>query len=73
MREKLADVTADARAFVYSSNPNDQIFVENFNETVSLGLPIGMRFSDGTCLRTAGGSRQSVISTWTKSGAVPPP
>lgn len=46
MREKLADVTAGAQAFVRSSNPNDQIFVVNFNETVSLGLPIGMRFSD---------------------------
>jgi Ca-activated chloride channel family protein len=46
MREKLADVTAGAQAFVRSSNPNDQMFVVNFNETVSLGLPIGMRFSD---------------------------
>ena len=46
MREKLADVTAGAQAFVHSSNPNDQMFVVNFNETVSLGLPIGMRFSD---------------------------
>ncbi len=46
MREKLADVTAAAQAFVRSSNPNDQMFVVNFNETVSLGLPIGMRFSD---------------------------
>jgi len=46
MREKLADVTAGAQAFVHSSNPNDQMFVVNFNETVSLGLPKGMRFSD---------------------------
>jgi Ca-activated chloride channel homolog len=46
MREKLADVTAGARAFVDSSNRDDQMFVVNFNETVSLGLPIGMRFSD---------------------------
>jgi len=46
MREKLADVTAGARAFVHSSNPNDQMFVVNFSELVSLGLPIGMRFSD---------------------------
>ncbi len=45
MREKLADVTAGARACVHSSNPNDQMFVVNFNETVSSGLPIGMRFS----------------------------
>jgi Ca-activated chloride channel family protein len=46
MREKLADVTAGARAFVRSSNPNDQMFVVNFNEKVSLGLPARMRFSD---------------------------
>ena len=46
MREKLADVTAGARAFVRSSNSNDQMFVVNFNERVSLGLPAGMRFSD---------------------------
>jgi Ca-activated chloride channel homolog len=46
MRVKLADVTAGARAFVRSSNSKDQMFVVNFNETVSLGLPIGMHFSD---------------------------
>jgi len=46
MREKLAEVTTAARAFVRSSNSDDQMFVVNFNETVSLGLPIGMRFSD---------------------------
>ena len=46
MREKLPEVTAAARAFVKSSNPNDQMFVVNFNETVSLGLPAGVRFSD---------------------------
>ncbi len=46
MREKLADVTAAAQAFVQSSNSADRMFVVNFNETVSLGLPIGMPFSD---------------------------
>jgi VWFA-related protein len=46
MREKLADVTAAAQAFVHSSNSQDQMFVVNFNEAVSLGLPVGMRFSD---------------------------
>ena len=46
MREKLADVTAAARAFVRSSNSNDQMFVVNFNERVSPGLPAGMQFSD---------------------------
>jgi Ca-activated chloride channel family protein len=46
MGEKLADVTAAAQAFVRSSNSDDRMFVVNFNETVSLGLPSGMRFSD---------------------------
>jgi Ca-activated chloride channel family protein len=46
MREKLAEVTAAARAFVQSSNSDDRMFVVNFNEKVSLGLPAGVRFSD---------------------------
>jgi Ca-activated chloride channel family protein len=46
MREKLEEVTAGARAFVRSSNSRDQMFVVNFNETVSQGLPLGVRFSD---------------------------
>src|SRR5665213_49427 len=46
MREKLAEVTAGARAFVRSSNSRDQMFVVNFNETVSEGLPRSLRFSD---------------------------
>lgn len=46
MRKKLKDVTAGAQAFVQSSNRNDQMFVVNFNEIASLGLPIGMGFSD---------------------------
>jgi len=45
MRSKLAEVTAGARTFVQFSNPQDQMFVLNFNETVSLGLPRGMAFS----------------------------
>ena len=43
MREKLAEVTAAARTFVRASNPEDQMFVVNFNEDVSLGLPNGTR------------------------------
>ena len=39
MRPKLADVTAAARTFVQSSNPEDEMFVVNFNENVTLGLP----------------------------------
>jgi VWFA-related protein len=46
MREKLGEVTAAARTFVRASNPEDQMFVVNFNEDVSLGLPIGTRFSN---------------------------
>src|SRR5258705_1366697 len=46
MREKLGDVTAGARAFVKSSNSHDQMFVVDFNETVSMGLPGGIDFSD---------------------------
>jgi len=46
MREKLGEVTAAARTFVRASNPGDQMFVVNFNEDVSLGLPVGMRFSN---------------------------
>lgn len=46
MREKLGEVTTGARAFVRSSNSSDQMFVVNFNETVSQGLPRGIRFSD---------------------------
>ena len=46
MSEKLGDVTAGARAFVKSSNSHDQMFVVDFNETVSLGLPQGIDFSD---------------------------
>jgi Ca-activated chloride channel family protein len=45
MRTKLAQVTAGARAFVQFSNPKDQMFVVNFNEKVSLGLPRGIPFS----------------------------
>jgi len=46
MREKLGEVTAAARTFVRASNPEDQMFVVNFNEDVSLGLPRGTRFSN---------------------------
>jgi VWFA-related protein len=48
MRPKLAEVTAAARAFVRSSNREDEMFVVNFNERVSLGLPAAIRFTDST-------------------------
>jgi Ca-activated chloride channel family protein len=39
MRRKLAEVSAAARTFVELSNPDDRMFVVNFNEHVFLGLP----------------------------------
>ncbi len=39
MRTKLPDVIAAARTFVQTSNPEDQMFVVNFNEKVTLGYP----------------------------------
>jgi Ca-activated chloride channel homolog len=46
MRPKLSHVTAAARTFVQSSNQEDQMFVVNFNEKVTLGLPAAIPFSD---------------------------
>jgi Ca-activated chloride channel homolog len=46
MRNKLPDVIAAARVFVQSSSTNDQMFVVNFNEKVTLGLPRAIPFSD---------------------------
>ncbi len=39
MRPKLAEVVVAAGTFVRSSNPEDELFVVNFNEKVTLGLP----------------------------------
>jgi VWFA-related protein len=48
MRPKLAEVSAAAQTFVRSSNPEDEMFVVNFNEHVSLGLPGAVRFTNDT-------------------------
>jgi Ca-activated chloride channel homolog len=48
MRRKLAEVSAAARTFVRSSNREDEMFVVNFNEKVSLGLPGTIRFTSST-------------------------
>jgi VWFA-related protein len=48
MGPKMAEVTAAARAFVRSSNREDEMFVVNFNEKVYLGLPDAIRFTDNT-------------------------
>jgi Ca-activated chloride channel family protein len=45
MQPKLRDVIAAARTFVHSSNPEDQMFVVNFNEHVTLGLPAAIPFT----------------------------
>jgi Ca-activated chloride channel homolog len=46
MRPRLKEVSAAARTFVRSSNREDEMFVVNFNERVSLGLPGTIRFTD---------------------------
>lgn len=46
MRPKRREVIAAALAFARSSNPQDQMFVVNFNERVSFGLPENMPFTD---------------------------
>ena len=46
MQPKIAEVTAAARTFVRSSNPGDEMFVVNFNETVTLELPGAIRFTN---------------------------
>jgi Ca-activated chloride channel family protein len=46
MRPKLAHVIEAARAFARSSNPRDQLFVVNFNEHVTMGLPANESFTD---------------------------
>jgi len=45
MRPKIGEVIAGARAFVQFSNPQDRMFVVNFNESVSLGLPNAIEFT----------------------------
>ncbi len=42
MRPKRNDVIAAAKAFVQSSNSGDEMYVVNFNEHVSFGLPEGI-------------------------------
>jgi Ca-activated chloride channel homolog len=46
MRPKHSDVIAAALAFARSSNLEDQIFVVNFNEHVSMGLPADTPFAN---------------------------
>jgi VWFA-related protein len=46
MASKRSDVIAAALSFARSSNSRDQMFVVNFNEHVSYGLPTGIPFTD---------------------------
>ena len=46
MGAKRADVIAAGLAFARSSNPQDQMFVVNFNERASFGLPVSTPFTD---------------------------
>jgi VWFA-related protein len=46
MRPKRPEVIAAVLAFARSSNPQDQMFVVNFNENVSFGLPDNTPFTD---------------------------
>src|ERR1700693_4539102 len=45
MRSKRSDVINAALAFARSSNPEDQVFVVNFNEHVLMGLPANVKFA----------------------------
>ena len=45
MLSKRSDVIDAALAFARSSNPEDQVFVVNFNEHVSMGLPSDVPFT----------------------------
>ncbi len=57
MKPKYADVIAASLAFIHSSNPQDQIFVINFNEHVRLGLPANMPFTNNPAQLEAALSR----------------
>jgi VWFA-related protein len=46
MRDRRADVAKAALAFASASNPEDEMFVVNFNEKVYLGLPPSIRFTN---------------------------
>jgi Ca-activated chloride channel family protein len=60
MRRKRSDVIEAAMAFAEASNPQDEIFIVNFNERVFMGLPREVPFtSDITQLRTALGNTRA--------------
>jgi len=61
MRPKRREVINAALTFARSSNPQDQMFVVNFNENVSYGLPQETPFTDQVApLELALSSRQNM-------------
>jgi Ca-activated chloride channel homolog len=66
MKTRLPEVVAAADTFARASNPGDQIFVVNFNERVSLGLPAGITFTadapelESAISRTAAGGKTAL-------------
>jgi VWFA-related protein len=46
MTQKRAQVLAAAQSLIAESNPQDEVFVLNFNDSVKRGLPEGILFSD---------------------------
>jgi VWFA-related protein len=64
MGPKLTDVVEAARTFARSSNPEDELFVVNFNEKVTLGLPVGMGLTNnGDVLERAISSKRAIGQT----------
>jgi len=54
VRPKKPDIVTAALTFVTQSNPKDEVFIVNFNDTVKLGLPPDTPFtSDQATLRSA--------------------
>lgn len=46
MRHKLNDVVTAARTFVQASSPEDEMFVVNFSDRATLGLPASIPFTN---------------------------
>ena len=57
MRSKRPDVITAGLVFIGASNPQDQIFVVNFNDKVRSGLPENVPFTDNINLLRAALSR----------------
>jgi Ca-activated chloride channel family protein len=59
MKTKYSEVINSAMIFLSSSNPKDQVFVVHFNDSVRVGLPKGVPFSDNPALLKASLLRNS--------------